>query len=310
MLNRLLKIISVIVLVILAINFWPASFGGDTEFILVSGQSMHPTILDGSLVITKHSPPYNVDDIVAFYSQESRINIVHRIIEVTDNGSFITQGDNNVKPDPGSYTYEDIFGEVVFATPYVGQMMELFREPMFLVFSAIVLVAIQMFQKNKKEKKEKMRRILLGLPKPDPKLKNKQKKINSKPNHSIFLWAMIINIATFALLQVGISHQFTPEGDLVTGFLFKVFNPSFASILSFSLYFILIIVLFSIARKNYQKTKYQTWISQNSQKLGLSVKKKQNYIHALTQLLIALFILMSFFHLISFAPKILPLLNS
>ena len=308
--KKIIKVIITLALIPLAIYFWPTSFGGDTSFILVSGQSMHPTILDGSLVIAKQSLPYQVGDIIAFYSQENKINIVHRIIEITGNDSFITKGDNNNKPDPGAYTNEDIFGEVVFATPYVGSLLELLRNPIVLLFSAVILVAIQMIQKNRKEKKEKMRRILLGLPKPDPKAKNKQKKAPSKPNYSIFLMAMIINIATFALLQIAISHELVPGGDMVTGFLFNIFNSAIASTLSFSLYFIFILALYSATKKNTQKAKYQTWAYSQSHSQQVHVKTKKSVVPALTQFLGIMFILMSFYHLISFAPQVLPLLNS
>jgi len=100
-LNRLTKIILIAVAIPVAIYFFPAAFGGDTEFFLVSGQSMHPTILDGSLVVTKQSSPYEVGDIVGYYSKESKINVVHRIIDVDDNGLFTIKGDNNQNKDAG-----------------------------------------------------------------------------------------------------------------------------------------------------------------------------------------------------------------
>jgi len=309
-LNRLTKIILIAVLIPVAIYFFPAAFGGDTEFFLVSGQSMHPTILDGSLVVTKQSSPYEVGDIVGYYSKESKINVVHRIIDVDDNGLFTIKGDNNQNKDAGVYSNNDILGEVVFATPFVGELLGLLRNPLVLIISAIVLVAIQTEQKRRKKKKEMRRRILLGIPKPDPNEENLIKNKSKKPSYSLFAVAMLLNILTYVLLQIGISYNQIPEGDQVTGFLFKILEPSFASTLSFGLYSIFILGLYFLTKNNYHKTRYETKSNRKSNKtvqvlLGKNVKP----IPALTQFLTMMFCIMAIFHLMTIGPEIAPLIN-
>jgi len=309
-LNRLIKIILIAILIPVAIYFFPAAFGGDTEFFLVSGQSMHPTILDGSLVITKQSSPYEVGDIVGYYSKESKINVVHRIIDVDDNGLFTIKGDNNQNKDAGVYSNDDILGEVVFATPFVGELLGLLRNPLVLIISAIVLVAIQAEQKRRKKKKEMRRRILLGIPKPDPNEENLIKNKPKKPSYSLFAIAMLLNILTYVLLQIGISYNQIPEGDQVTGFLFKILAPSFASTLSFGLYSIFILGLYFVTKNNYQKTRYETKSNRKSNKtVQVLIGKNVKPIPALTQFLTMMFCIMVIFHLIAIAPEIVPLIN-
>ena len=127
--------------------FWPAALGGDTEFLIVQGKSMLPTILPGSFVVTKTAPSYEIGDIVSFPLTTARITniVVHRIIAEGENG-FIIKGDNNEKADRGQYTDEDILGKVVFATPYVGDALGLARNPIALVISAVAVVLLQMGQ--------------------------------------------------------------------------------------------------------------------------------------------------------------------
>ena len=308
--NRLTKIILIAVLIPVAIYFFPAAFGGDTEFFLVSGQSMHPTILDGSLVVTKQSSPYEIGEIVGYYSKESKINVVHRIIDVDDNGLFTIKGDNNQNEDTGVYSSDDILGEVVFATPFVGELLGLFRNPLVLIFAAIVLVAIQTEQKRRKKQKEKRRRILLGIPKPDPNEENLIKNKSKKPSYSLFAVAMLLNVLTYVLLQIMISDNQIPNGDQVTGFLFKILEPSFASTISFGLYSIFILGLYFVTKNNYHKTRYETKINRKSNKtvqvlLGKNVKP----IPAFTQFLSMMFCIMLIFHLIALGPEIGPLIN-
>ena len=169
--NKKIAIILIGVLIPLILYFLPTSLGGDTEILVVEGQSMYPTILPGSLVITKTAPTYEIGDIVSFTLKEENIQriVVHRIVGETEEG-FIIQGDNNPRKDPGFPTMDDIRGEVIFATPYIGELFELLRNPIVLVGTAVVTLLIQAEQKRRRKKKEKLRRILLGLPPRSDKL--------------------------------------------------------------------------------------------------------------------------------------------
>ena len=80
---------------------------------VVTTDSMVPTLSVGEIIIGISVEPeeIQVGDIVAYRADEKNLwlqpVIVHRIIEVTDEG-FIFQGDNNPEPDNAIVTKEQI----------------------------------------------------------------------------------------------------------------------------------------------------------------------------------------------------------
>ena len=192
---------------------------------------MYPTILPGSIVITKTAAPYQIDDIVSFTLKEGEIQriVVHRIIDVTEDG-FIIKGDNNPSKDPGFPTEDDIRGKVVYVVPYVGELLALLRNPIVLFGAAVVTILIQAEQKRRKKRNEKLRRILLGLPPKSDKLTPQPNKEPKKHNdYLLFFVAISFNVLTYVLLQVSIINRLIPVivmGDAVTGFIFKIFTAS------------------------------------------------------------------------------------
>lgn len=80
---------------------------------VVTTDSMVPTLSVGEIIIGISVEPeeIQVGDIVAYRAEEKILwlqpVIVHRIIEVTDEG-FIFQGDNNPEPDNAIVTKEQI----------------------------------------------------------------------------------------------------------------------------------------------------------------------------------------------------------
>jgi len=219
--NKRVKIISIIVILPFVIFFWPSSLGGDTTVMMVQGSSMLPTILPGSLVVAKAAPEYGVGDIVAYELREGGASkiIVHRITEVTDKG-FVIQGDNNPKKDIG-YPGEDvILGTVLFSTPFVGDLLGMFKNPLVLVVAAVIIFGVQMEQKNRKERKEKRRCIRLGIPYISSKSRKTSKK-RKKPDYSMFFAAIVFNVVTFILTQISIEDGIKPQGDMITGFLYN-----------------------------------------------------------------------------------------
>jgi len=298
MLNIRLKILILIVLGIFFLVFWPAQLGGDTHFLIVQGNSMLPTILPGSFVLIKDSPPYHVDEIVAWVQKEgtAQKTIVHRIIGENERG-FIIKGDNNPTKDPGFPTEDDIIGRVIFATPYVGDILALFRNPVFLGISAGIIVVIQSIQKKRRNKKERLRRIRLGLPsKPLPTETESKPK---KPDYTLFFVAIAFNIITYVAVQLLVASRVMPKGDVVTGFLYGIYTASFASTISFGLYFVFIVGLYFLA-KSYEAKSYKTkMVRKKKSSLALLLGKEQNPMLALASLFWLLFVLMSIFHLVA-----------
>jgi len=310
--NKKIAIILIGVLIPLILYFLPTSLGGDTEILVVEGQSMYPTILPGSLVITKTAPTYEIGDIVSFTLKEENIQriVVHRIVGETEEG-FIIQGDNNPRKDPGFPTMDDIRGEVIFATPYIGELFELLRNPIVLVGTAVVTLLIQAEQKRRRKKKEKLRRILLGLPPRSDKLGDHElNKKQKKPDYSLFYIAIAFNILTYVLIQVSIVYDLIhlrDMGDVATGFLYKMFAPSFASTLSFCLYFVFIFGLYFLTKvfeRRAQKSKRSSGYKSGST-LKMLIGKDLNPMLLISQFLWIMFILMSMFHLLGLSQNLI-----
>ena len=295
---------------IITLYLWPTFLGGDTEFLIVQGNSMLPTIQPGSLVITKKSPQYQIEDIVSFTQEESGVKkiIVHRIIDETDKG-FAIKGDNNHNKDPGYPTYADINGKVILATPYFGDMMILLKNPVFLFISSIAMTIIQFEHKRIRKKKEKIRRIRLGLP-PNEITKPEQKKGPKKSDYHPFFVAIAVNVLTYILIQISINYDVASKGDVATGFLFRQFEPSFASTITFGLYLIFIFGLYFFVKVEEKKTLKSTLVSgRKSKSLQLIVGKNFRPILSISQFLCILFMMMSLFHIITMGPALIEAVN-
>jgi len=306
--KRLIKIISVIILIPFVIYFWPASFGGNTTIMMVQGQSMLPTILPGSLVVAKAEPEYFVGDIVAYEQVDAHRIVVHRIMEETERG-FIIQGDNNPKPDTGFPKEEDVLGKVMFSTPFVGDAISLFRNPLVLVVSAVALFAVQIEQKRRKERKERRKCISLGIPYIPLKLRNAPKK-PKKPDYSMFFAAIFINVLTFILTQISIENGNRPEGDMITGFLYRSVVPGLASTLIFAFYFGVIFGLYFLAKSYGRKIDKRNFISyKTNSPQGLVQRKNSNPMLGIASMGWLLYILMGIFYLMTLAGDITPLIS-
>jgi len=301
--NKRIKIILILIMVPLAIYLWPSALGGSTIILIVEGHSMLPTILPGSLVIARQAPEYSVGEIVAYVMSSgagAEKNVVHRIIEKTDNG-FVIRGDNNPVKDPGVYTNADILGKVIFATPYVGDMLSLLRNPLVLVIAGGFLAALQMVQKRKKEKKERLRRIRLGLL-PFEKQPQSTEKKPKKPDYTLFFAAIAFNVIVYIVMLYSISSGNRPEGDAVTGFLLRGIIPTFAATVSFALYSVFIIGLYFLA-KVYEVKYQRKEISGRKSKshVRLLLGKETNPMLAVASFFWLLFIMMELFHLMAIA---------
>ena len=289
-----------------AIYFWPASLGGDTTLMLVQGQSMLPTILPGSVVVAKAAPEYNVGDIVAYTQRDGSASkiIVHRILEIHDNGYLLIQGDNNPSPDAGFPTKKDILGTVLFSTPYVGDVISLFKNPLVMAAAAGVLFFIQIQQKKRKEKKEMLRCYRLGIQYIPPKLRNSLKKAK-KHDYSMFYAAIFLNILTFALVQVLISKDIPPEGDFLTGFMYNAIVPGLASTLILAFYFIVLFVLYFFAKSSEKKSERRKILYNLSGSQELLRKKKSGSMMSVASTCWVLYCMMEIFQIMTLSSKLL-----
>jgi len=100
---------------------WPVKLGGSSGYTVVSGKSMEPTYHTDDIVITrKHEHPA-VGDVIVYRVPEGEPGagrqVIHRIVEVTADGRFVTQGDNNPSIDPWRPGSDDLIGTAVVLAP-------------------------------------------------------------------------------------------------------------------------------------------------------------------------------------------------
>ncbi len=122
------------------IAFAPIPLGGRAGYVIVSGNSMEPTLHAGDLVIVRQTADYEVGDVVAY--REPWVGLViHRII-AREGLRYVLQGDNNTWRDPYRPLKEDIVGELWLHLPRLGQLAAWLRSPSGLALLAALGGAI------------------------------------------------------------------------------------------------------------------------------------------------------------------------
>ena len=123
------------------------AMGTPTPLVVVTSESMVPTLNVGDLLILKHVPEddLKVGDIIVYEdSWYTAAPIVHRIVRIEEiNGvkHFYTKGDANPTEDPGDRVYDEITGVVVFKIPWVGNI-SLFLRGLMSTPAGIALIII------------------------------------------------------------------------------------------------------------------------------------------------------------------------
>lgn len=155
-------------------------FGFQLTTISRATESMTPTIEPGDIILLKKVSKDDIeeDDIISFYNYARGINqnneevwikirIVHRIIEVEDDGSYITQGDNNNSVDTiydengnvTDLTYDQVIGAYVFRMPIIGDIVTGLRNPvlvgLLIINVGIVVLIVKLIKKKDDSKIEK-----------------------------------------------------------------------------------------------------------------------------------------------------------
>ena len=94
----------------------PKLFG--YSFVNILSGSMEPTFSAGDLVICKEQATYHENDPVLF--EDQGFLVLHRIVEVNDDGSFVTKGDANNTNDKGDISPENVYGKMSHILPGWG----------------------------------------------------------------------------------------------------------------------------------------------------------------------------------------------
>jgi len=195
---------------------------------MLLGDSMTPTIESGTFVVVKPEQEYLLGDIIAFVDEDNR-NVVHRIVEQTDEG-FITKGDNNRKNDPGVISVEKVVGRTIFVLPYVGFTSLFLQTPLGL--SIFGIWALVMFAKRK----------------------SKQNNNEKQESFLIFKIGFISILINYILTQIALGLNI-PVSKIMNTPLLNYFDPSMANTITFSLLTIAIFTLYFFMYKiQYNKT--------------------------------------------------------
>lgn len=136
------------VLILGAIAGWtvylrPASLGGSTGYVIVSGESMQPVMHTGDLAIVRSKPTYDEGEVVAYRIPASDVGggmlVIHRVIGGNATDGLILQGDNRDHPDMWRPTSGDVVGALQANIPDAGTVLFLFRTPLVLATAAGLL---------------------------------------------------------------------------------------------------------------------------------------------------------------------------
>jgi signal peptidase I len=126
---------------------------------VVEGSSMEPALCKNDMVIAyRKKGGYEIGDVIIF-DGDGRL-IIHRIIEIAEDGRYVTQGDNAVtNPNPDTYIIYDehVYGGLVLAISGAGKVME-FMQKWGIVFIPLCVglyVYLSLIMRNKKKEKSK-----------------------------------------------------------------------------------------------------------------------------------------------------------
>ena len=144
-LNILLIIVTLIILVgiyylvqIKVFNNDYANIFGYTFFEVATG-SMADTIEIGDVVIVELTKDVRKNDIIVYKEEENFIT--HRLIDINENGEFITKGDaNNTEDKPVNET--QVLGKVTYIIPKLGIWRKAILSPQVLILIASLIILL------------------------------------------------------------------------------------------------------------------------------------------------------------------------
>ncbi len=137
-------------------NPQPKLFGYSTAVVL--SDSMKPEFVEGDLLIFKKQNKYAVNDIIIF--NDDGYLTTHRIVDILEDGRFVTRGDANNTNDTNPVAISDVHGKMIKRVAKVGLVLEFLSSPIGLVlivvvaFCVIELPNIIKFFKKESEQKE------------------------------------------------------------------------------------------------------------------------------------------------------------
>lgn len=116
--------------------------GGVKTFVVQSG-SMEPSIKTGSVIVVKQAESYMVGEVITFGPRsKTKPPTTHRIIEIKEDGSYVTKGDANDDEDLRTVSRYEVIGKVVASIPWVGYAVAAAQKPWGFVVIVVIPAAI------------------------------------------------------------------------------------------------------------------------------------------------------------------------
>lgn len=144
------NVFSVLSVIVIALLLTPTilQYAGYNSFVILSA-SMEPVIDTGSIVFVDSSDTdIEVGDIILY--RLSNTNIVHRVIEIQENGDLVTKGDNNDGQDFEPIKDYQVYGTVMkmpwggWCVPYAGYISNFIQA--YRIYLIIAVIAVVVFQ--------------------------------------------------------------------------------------------------------------------------------------------------------------------
>ncbi len=141
--STIFGILSLALLAGIWVTFAPIQLGGQTAYVIVSGNSMEPNFHFGDLAIVRQAETYQIGDIVTYHNQELGEPVIHRIIEMNQD-RFVLKGDNNSWIDSYQPTQAEIIGKLWIFVPSMGKAIEWMRIPINMALITAILGGVLM----------------------------------------------------------------------------------------------------------------------------------------------------------------------
>ncbi|MGH2462974.1 MAG: signal peptidase I [Candidatus Limnocylindria bacterium] len=121
----------------------PQAIGGPAAYVLVSGESMEPTLEPGALVIAMRQDEYQVGDVVAYRipagDPATGLLVIHRIVGGSAESGFVMRGDNAAGSDVWRPMPADILGRSQAVIPGAMPALVFARSPIVAASAAAAL---------------------------------------------------------------------------------------------------------------------------------------------------------------------------
>lgn len=124
--------------------------GGIKTFVVQSG-SMEPAIRTGSVVVVKPADSYAIGDVITFGPRsKTKPPTTHRIVEVRDDGNYVTRGDANTDDDMRTVSRYEVIGRVLFSVPFAGYAVAAAQKPWGFTLIVVIPAAIIIWEELQK----------------------------------------------------------------------------------------------------------------------------------------------------------------